>query len=141
MPRIRDELFPALKALQTAQCPFRNRPGKKGVAVGRIFNSTENEAMPLGHPEAGLLGRIRRMDRRRALASLKPTGDPQRHINRELLPSSFPSVSLVEQFSMRRGRADLRSDNGPEKVDHLRYAQQKQDDRRRGISSCGHPRK
>ena len=23
VPRIRDELFPALKALQTAQCPFR----------------------------------------------------------------------------------------------------------------------
>jgi bifunctional non-homologous end joining protein LigD len=26
VPRIRDELFPALKALQTSQCPFRNLP-------------------------------------------------------------------------------------------------------------------
>jgi hypothetical protein len=29
VPRIRDELFPALKALQTAQCPFTNLPEKK----------------------------------------------------------------------------------------------------------------
>ena len=27
--RIRDEIFPALKALQTAQCPFKNLPEKK----------------------------------------------------------------------------------------------------------------
>ena len=26
VPRIRDELFPVLKALQTVQCPFKNRP-------------------------------------------------------------------------------------------------------------------
>ena len=26
VPRIRDEIFPALKALQTAQCPFKNLP-------------------------------------------------------------------------------------------------------------------
>ena len=29
VPRIRDALFPALKALQTAQCPFRNLPEKR----------------------------------------------------------------------------------------------------------------
>jgi bifunctional non-homologous end joining protein LigD len=29
VPRIRDELFPALKALQTVQCPFRNLPEKR----------------------------------------------------------------------------------------------------------------
>jgi bifunctional non-homologous end joining protein LigD len=28
VPRIRDELFPALKALQTAKCPFKNLPEK-----------------------------------------------------------------------------------------------------------------
>jgi bifunctional non-homologous end joining protein LigD len=27
--RIRDELFPALKALQTAKCPFKNLPKKR----------------------------------------------------------------------------------------------------------------
>jgi hypothetical protein len=26
VPRIRDEFFPALKAQQTAQCPFKNLP-------------------------------------------------------------------------------------------------------------------
>ena len=31
VPRIRDELFPALKALQTAKCPFKNLP-EKGVS-------------------------------------------------------------------------------------------------------------
>jgi ATP-dependent DNA ligase len=29
VPRIRDEIFPALKALQTAQCPFKNLPEKR----------------------------------------------------------------------------------------------------------------
>jgi ATP-dependent DNA ligase len=34
VPRIRDELFPALKALQTAQCPFRNLPEKRASRWG-----------------------------------------------------------------------------------------------------------
>ena len=29
VPRIRDDLFPALKALQIAQCPFKNLPEKR----------------------------------------------------------------------------------------------------------------
>lgn len=29
VPRIREELFPTLKALQTAQCPFRNLPERR----------------------------------------------------------------------------------------------------------------
>ena len=29
VPRIRDELFPALKALQIVQCPFKNLPEKR----------------------------------------------------------------------------------------------------------------
>jgi hypothetical protein len=41
-----------------------------GLAVGRIANRRENEAMPLGQTEAGLPGGIRRMDRCRALAAL-----------------------------------------------------------------------
>ena len=38
LPRIRDEVFPALKALQTAQCPFKNLP-EKGLAVGRSLTA------------------------------------------------------------------------------------------------------
>ena len=34
VPRIRDELFPALKALQTAQCPFKNLPEKRASRGG-----------------------------------------------------------------------------------------------------------
>jgi ATP-dependent DNA ligase len=34
VPRIRDELFPALKTLQTAQCPFRNLPEKRASRWG-----------------------------------------------------------------------------------------------------------
>ena len=34
VPRIRDELFPTLKALQTAQCPFENLPKKKASRWG-----------------------------------------------------------------------------------------------------------
>ena len=33
VPRVRDEIFPALKALQTAKCPFKNLP-EKGPYVG-----------------------------------------------------------------------------------------------------------
>jgi bifunctional non-homologous end joining protein LigD len=29
VPRIRDEIFPTLKALQIAQCPFKNLPEKR----------------------------------------------------------------------------------------------------------------
>jgi hypothetical protein len=34
VPRIRDELFPTLKALQTAQCPFKNLPEKRASRWG-----------------------------------------------------------------------------------------------------------
>ena len=33
VPRIRDELFPTLKPLQTAQCPFKNLP-RRGHRAG-----------------------------------------------------------------------------------------------------------
>jgi bifunctional non-homologous end joining protein LigD len=29
VPRVRDEIFPALKALQTTNCPFKNLPEKR----------------------------------------------------------------------------------------------------------------
>ena len=96
--------------------PVQESAREEGIVVGRVVNRGEDGPMPLGQIEAGLPSRIRRTDRRSALASLKPTGRPQRHINRELLPSSFPSVSLVEQFRMRRG-SDLSS-------------------RKRGLGSC-----
>ena len=34
VPRIRDELFPALKALQITQCPFKNLPEKRASRWG-----------------------------------------------------------------------------------------------------------
>jgi bifunctional non-homologous end joining protein LigD len=39
VPRIRDELFPALKALQTAQCPFRNLPEKRASRWGESLTA------------------------------------------------------------------------------------------------------
>ena len=43
VPRIRDELFPALKALQTAQCPFRNLPEKKASRWGESLTAEKME--------------------------------------------------------------------------------------------------
>ena len=39
VPRIRDELFPALKALQTAQCPFVNLPEKRASRWGESLTA------------------------------------------------------------------------------------------------------
>ena len=39
VPRIRDELFPALKALQTAQCPFKNLPEKNASRWGESLTA------------------------------------------------------------------------------------------------------
>ena len=42
VPRIRDDLFPALKAVQAAQCPFKNLPEKR---VSRWGESLTAEKM------------------------------------------------------------------------------------------------
>ena len=39
VPRIRDELFPALKALQTANCPFKNLPEKRASRWGESLTA------------------------------------------------------------------------------------------------------
>jgi ATP-dependent DNA ligase len=39
VPRIRDELFPALKALQTARCPFKNLPEMKASRWGESLTA------------------------------------------------------------------------------------------------------
>jgi bifunctional non-homologous end joining protein LigD len=39
VPRIRDELFPALKALQIAQCPFKNLPEKRASRWGESLTA------------------------------------------------------------------------------------------------------
>ena len=39
VPRIRDELFPALKALQTAECPFSNLPEKRASRWGESLTA------------------------------------------------------------------------------------------------------
>ena len=39
VPRIRDEIFPKLKALQTARCPFRNLPEKRASRWGESLTA------------------------------------------------------------------------------------------------------
>ena len=39
VPRIRDDLFPALKALQTARCPFKNLPEKSASRWGESLTA------------------------------------------------------------------------------------------------------
>ena len=39
VPRIRDELFPTLKALQTAECPFKNLPEKRASRWGESLTA------------------------------------------------------------------------------------------------------
>jgi ATP-dependent DNA ligase len=39
VPRVRNELFPALKALQTAQCPFKNLPEKRASRWGESLTA------------------------------------------------------------------------------------------------------
>ena len=39
VPRIRDELFPTLKPLQTAQCPFKNLPEKRASRWGESLTA------------------------------------------------------------------------------------------------------
>jgi len=43
VPRIRDDLFPALKALQTAQCPFKNLPEKRASRWGDSLTAEKME--------------------------------------------------------------------------------------------------
>ena len=69
VPRIRDDLFPTLKALQIGQLPLQESAREKGLAVGRIVNCGEDGAMPVDQTAASLSGRIRRMDGRRTPAS------------------------------------------------------------------------
>ena len=39
VPRIRDEIFPALKALKAAQCPFKNLPEKRASRWGESLTA------------------------------------------------------------------------------------------------------
>ncbi|MGB7792702.1 MAG: hypothetical protein WBL39_15955 [Terrimicrobiaceae bacterium] len=43
VPRIRDELFPALEALQIAPCPFKNLPEKKASRWGESLTAEKME--------------------------------------------------------------------------------------------------
>ena len=43
VPRIRDDLFPTLKALQTAQCPFKNLPEKRASRWGESLTAEKME--------------------------------------------------------------------------------------------------
>ena len=70
VPRIRDELFPSLKATANSPVPLHKSARGKGLAAGRIVNRRENAPMRLGQTQAGLPSRIRRMDGCRAPAAL-----------------------------------------------------------------------
>jgi ATP-dependent DNA ligase len=39
VPRVRDEIFPALKALQTTNCPFENLPEKRSSRWGETITA------------------------------------------------------------------------------------------------------
>ena len=54
VPRIRDEIFPALQKLRTAHCPFKNLPEKRASRWGESLTVEKMEGMPLGQTEAGL---------------------------------------------------------------------------------------
>jgi ATP-dependent DNA ligase len=41
--RIRDEIFPALKVLQTSQCPFKNLPEKRASRWGESLTTEKME--------------------------------------------------------------------------------------------------
>jgi ATP-dependent DNA ligase len=43
VPRIRDEIFPLLTALQTAQCPFKNLPEKRASRWGESLTAEKME--------------------------------------------------------------------------------------------------
>jgi bifunctional non-homologous end joining protein LigD len=43
VPRIRDEILPALKALQTARCPFKNQPEKRASRWGESLTGEKME--------------------------------------------------------------------------------------------------
>jgi bifunctional non-homologous end joining protein LigD len=70
VPRIRDEILPALKKLQTAHCPFANLPEARASRWGESLNAEKNGPTPLGQTEAGLPGRFHRMDGGWASATL-----------------------------------------------------------------------
>ena len=44
VPRVRNELFPALKALQIVQCPFRNLPEKRFSRWGESLTAEKMDA-------------------------------------------------------------------------------------------------
>jgi bifunctional non-homologous end joining protein LigD len=50
VPRIRDELFPALKALQITQCPFKNLPEKR-ASRGESLTAEKMEQCPWVKPQ------------------------------------------------------------------------------------------
>ena len=61
VPRIRDEIFPALQKVRVVKCPFKNLPEKRASRWGES-PAAEKMKMPLGHAETGLPNGIPRMD-------------------------------------------------------------------------------
>ena len=48
VPRIRDEIFRGLKALRTAECPFKNLPETRTSRWGESLTAEKNGSMQVG---------------------------------------------------------------------------------------------
>ena len=59
--RIRDEIFPALKTPQTAQCPFKNLPEKRASRWGESLTAKKMDQCRWGETKAGLSNCLRRV--------------------------------------------------------------------------------
>jgi len=59
VPRVRDEIFPALKNLRVKVCPFANLPEKKASRWGEALTVEKMKDLPLAQTFTGLPGRFR----------------------------------------------------------------------------------
>ena len=70
VPRIRDEFFPALKALQSAKCPFKNLPEKRSSRWGESLTAEKMDQCRWVKPKLVCQVAFRRMDGCRAPEAL-----------------------------------------------------------------------
>jgi ATP-dependent DNA ligase len=52
-PAVRAELFKKMKPLEIRQCPFRERTGEEGRAMGCRIDDCQNGGMPVAESGAG----------------------------------------------------------------------------------------
>jgi hypothetical protein len=106
--RIRDELFPALKALQTAKCPFKNQPHCEELPELMLLKAGDGAF----HLQAPTRAEIAQMIRRPALAGglrFERDAETQDTLDERLLhdavesPDALPLLAFaLEQLYLRR---------------------------------------